>query len=205
MLYQSEMVLDRQDSEVHIIVAITGASGAIYGVRMLEYLKFHSIASHLIISKSASLTISQETGLAINEIKEIADYSYHPSDIGARIASGSFKTRGMIIAPCSMNSLAAIAHGCEDNLISRAASVVLKERRKLVLMTRETPLHIGHIQNMLKVSEYGGIIAPPVPAFYNIPRTIDDIVNHSVARILDIFDIDIGIKRWNGMSDLVST
>lgn len=180
-----------------IIIAISGASGAIYGIRLLEVLKEQNIETHLVISEGAALTIKLETKYSIDEVKFLADYCYDDKNLGASISSGSFKTLGMIIAPCSMKTLASIAHSMEDSLISRAAGVVLKDRRKLILMTRETPLHIGHLENMLKVANYGGIIAPPVPAFYNNPKAIDDIVNHSITRVLDFFDIETNlIKRW---------
>jgi len=183
-----------------IIIAICGASGAIYGVRLLEILKGLEIESHLIISRAGHITITQETDYSIEQIKSLANYTYHFSDIGATLASGSFKNSGMIIAPCSMKTVASIAAGIEDNLISRAASVSLKERRKLVLMIRETPLHHGQLENILKISTYGGIIAPPVPAFYNRPKTIDELVNHTVSRVLDLFDIESGlVKRWEGI------
>lgn len=186
-----------------VIVAISGASGAVYGIRLLEVLKQCDILTHLIISKSAHLTITQETKYSVEYIRGLANYNYNQGDISARISSGSFQTIGMIIAPCSMKTMASIACGIEDNLISRAASVVLKERRKLVLMTRETPLHSGHLENMLKLSNYGAIIAPPVPAFYNTPQTIDDLINHSVTRILDLFDIETNlITRWDGINNL---
>lgn len=183
-----------------IIIAISGASGAIYGIRLLEVLKDQNIETHLVISDGAALTIKSETEYSVEQVKRLANYHYSNKDIGATIASGSFKTLGMIIAPCSMKTLASIAHAIEDNLISRAAGVVLKDRRKLILMTRETPLHIGHIENMLKVVNYGGIIAPPVPAFYGKPKEIDDIVNHSITRVLDFFDIETNlIERWSGL------
>lgn len=183
-----------------IIVAITGASGAIYGIRLIEVLKKLSIETHLIISKSAHLTISTETNFSINDIKKNADYSYSPSDIGAKISSGSFKTSGMIIAPCSMKTLSSIASGYENDLISRAAGVVIKEQRKLALMVRETPLSTIHLENMLKLAKIGVTISPPVPAFYNHPSNLDDIINHSVSRILDLFNIESNlIKRWEGI------
>lgn len=182
-----------------IIIAISGASGAIYGIRLLEILKTLEIESHLIISRAGHITIKQETDYSIDQVKSLANYNYLFSDIGASVSSGSFKNAGMIIAPCSMKTVASIAASIEDNLISRAASVCLKENRKLVLMIRETPLHQGHLENMLKVSTYGGIIAPPVPAFYTRPETIDDLVNHTTSRVLDLFDIDSGmVKRWQG-------
>lgn len=180
-----------------IIVGISGASGIIYGIRLLELLKKLPIETHLIVSKSAQLTREYETDLTVSELKELADV-YHPwNDIGANIASGSFKTLGMIIAPCSMKTLAEIAHGLSTNLIGRAADVILKDRRKLVLMTRESPLHLGHLQNMVSVTQQGAIVCPVMPAFYNKPETIDDIINHSVGRALDLFDLDVGVvKRW---------
>lgn len=180
-----------------IIVAITGASGMIYGIRLLEVLRTLQIQTHLIVSKSAQLARKYETDLSLDELKALADV-YHPwNDVGASIASGSFQTSGMIVAPCSMKTLAEIAHGIGGNLISRAADVTLKERRKLVLMPRESPLHLGHLRNMLLVTEQGGIICPATPAFYTKPKTIDDIVNYSVGRILDLFGIEAGIvTRW---------
>ncbi|KIJ88357.1 UbiX family flavin prenyltransferase [Rickettsia asembonensis] len=185
------------NKEKKIVIAISGASGAIYGIRLLEVLKEQNIETHLVISEGAALTIKLETKYSIDEVKFLANYYYDDEDLGSTISSGSFKTSGMIIAPCSMKTLASIAHSMEDSLISRAAGVVLKDRRKLILMTRETPLHIGHLENMLKVANYGGIIAPPMPAFYNNPKAIDDIVNHSITRVLDFFDIETNlIKRW---------
>ncbi|AFB26435.1 MULTISPECIES: UbiX family flavin prenyltransferase [spotted fever group] len=186
------------NKETKIVIAISGASGTIYGIRLLEVLKQQNIETHLVISEGAALTIKLETKYSIDKVKLLANYYYDDKDLGATISSGSFKTSGMIIAPCSMKTLASIAHSMEDNLISRAAGVVLKDRRKLILMTRETPLHIGHLENMLKVASYGGIISPPVPAFYNNPVNIDDIVNHSITRVLDFFDIETNlIKRWD--------
>jgi len=184
-------------SDPRLIVGISGASGIIYGIRLLEILKPLPIETHLIISKSAQLTREYETELSTSDLKGLADV-YHPcNDIGANIASGSFKALGMIVAPCSMKTLAEIAHGISANLIGRAADVMLKDRRKLVLMTRESPLHLGHLENMVKVTQQGGIICPVMPAFYNNPETVDDIINHSVGRALDLFDIDPGIvKRW---------
>lgn len=184
-----------------IIVGISGSSGAIYGIRLLQILRKLKVESHLVISKAASLTISAETEYSVQEVKDMADYCYSPADIGACIASGSFITDGMIVAPCSMKTLSAISNGYEDNLISRSASVVMKEQRKLVLMPRETPLHAIHLENMLKASRAGVVISPPVPAFYNKPATIDEIVVHSLARVLDLFNLDTGlIKRWDGFS-----
>lgn len=183
-----------------IIVAITGASGAIYGIRLLAILRECNIETHLIISKSANLTIATETSFSIGDIKKLANYAYHPSDIGAKISSGSFKVNGMIIAPCSMKTLSAIASGMENDLITRSAAVIIKEQKKLALMVRETPLSAIHLENMLKLARIGVAICPPVPAFYNNPATLDDIINHSVARILDLFNIETNlVKRWQGV------
>ena len=184
-----------------IIVSITGASGAIYGIRLLEILKKCEIETHLIISRSANLTIATETSFSIYDIKKLADYVYHPSDIAAKISSGSFKVNGMIIAPCSMKTLSAIATGLENDLIIRSASVIIKEQKKLALMVRETPFSAIHLENMLKLARIGVAICPPVPAFYNNPTTLDDIINHSVTRILDLFNIETNlIERWQGLS-----
>ncbi|MFT3741851.1 MAG: UbiX family flavin prenyltransferase [Gammaproteobacteria bacterium] len=180
-----------------LIIGISGASGIIYGVRLLEVLKPLPIETHLVVSKSAELTRSFEVDVTAKQLRDLADYTHAIQDLAAPIASGSFKTLGMIVAPCSMRSLAEIATGVTTHLLTRAADVVLKERRRLVLMVRETPLHSGHLENMLKVSQMGGIIAPPIPAFYNRPTTLDDIVLHSVGRVLDLFDIEVeGVKRW---------
>lgn len=183
-----------------IIISITGASGAIYGIRLLEILKKLDIETHLIISKSATLSITAETSFSINQIKNLADYVYNPSDVAARISSGSFKVMGMIIAPCTMKTLSAIASGFENNLTTRSASVMIKEQKKLVLMVRETPLTSIHLENMLKLSRIGVAICPPVPAFYNKPTSLDEIINHSITRVLDLFDIETNlIKRWQGL------
>lgn len=180
-----------------IIIGITGASGLIYGVRLLELLRYTDYETHLIVSKAAQQTRVYESELSAADLNNLADKHYSINDLSACISSGSYLTVGMIIAPCSMRTLADIACGTTSNLLTRAADVILKERRRLILMVRETPLHLGHIENMKRVTEIGAIIAPPVPAFYNNPKTIDDIVNHSVGRILDLFDIDIHIvKRW---------
>jgi 4-hydroxy-3-polyprenylbenzoate decarboxylase len=185
-------------STSRIIVGISGASGMIYGIRLLEMLRKTSIETHLIVSKSAQLTRTYETDLSLAELKGLADV-YHPwNNVGASIASGSFQTLGMIVAPCSMKTLAEIAQGISANLIGRAADVTLKERRKLVLMPRESPLHLGHLQNMVSVTQQGGIICPATPAFYNKPKTIDDVVDYGVGRMLDLFGIETGIKRWEG-------
>lgn len=188
-----------------IIVGISGASGIIYGIRLLQFLKKTDIETHLVVSKAGHQTRAYETTFSAAELTQLADHSYNINDIAASLSSGSYKTLGMIIAPCSMRTLADIASGSTSNLLTRAADVILKERRKLVLMVRETPLHLGHIRNMALVTEMGAIVAPPVPAFYHQPANIDDIVNHTVGRILDLFDIDLDIvKRWGNQQMLQS-
>jgi 4-hydroxy-3-polyprenylbenzoate decarboxylase len=185
-----------------IIVGISGASGAIYGVRLLEALYEKKIPAHLIVSKSAALTLKEETDVSIDRVRTLAQTTYQNTDIGAAISSGSFRTRGMVIAPCSIRTLSDIAYGTTDSLLSRAADVTLKERRRLVLVVREAPLHAGHLRSMLAATENGAVIVPPVPAFYHRPKTIDDIVNQTVGRCLDLFDIDVGlVKRWRTESD----
>jgi len=180
-----------------LVVGISGASGAMLGIRALQLLQATPVESHLIISKAAALTISSETEYTLDDVKKLADEVYVATDIGAALSSGSFKTRGMLIAPCSVKTLGEISSGVTSNLLSRAADVVLKERRRLVLMLRESPLHAGHLKNALAATEMGAIIAPPVPAFYTKPANIDDLVTQTVARALDLFDIDCkGIKRW---------
>jgi 4-hydroxy-3-polyprenylbenzoate decarboxylase len=180
-----------------LVVGISGASGAIYGVRLLEALSARKIPAHLIISKSAALTLKEELTLAVEKVRALAETTYQNTDLGAAISSGSFPTRGMIIAPCSIRTLSDVAYGTTDSLLSRAADVTLKERRRLVLVVREAPLHAGHLRSMLAVTESGGIIVPPVPAFYHRPKTVDDIVNQTVGRCLDLFEIDVGlVKRW---------
>jgi 4-hydroxy-3-polyprenylbenzoate decarboxylase len=184
-----------------LIVAITGASGAIYGVRLLEHLRaLRAVESHLLLSPAGVLNVFQELGRNRADIEALADVVHSVGDIGASIASGSFKTEGMIIAPCSMKSLAAVALGLADNLIARAADVCLKERRRLVLLVRETPLNLAHIRNMEAVTLMGGVIFPPVPAFYQRPRTIEEMVDQTVARVLDQFDIAHALAApWAGM------
>src|SRR2546421_9360213 len=182
-----------------LIVGITGASGTIFGVRLLQILEGTGIETHLVMSKWAARTLIHETPYTAEEVQQMATHSYQSGDQGAPVSSGSFLTNGMIIAPCSMKTLGAIANGISDNLIHRAADVVLKERRRLVLMVREAPFNDIHLENMLKLSRMGVIISPPVPAFYNHPSTIDDIVNHTVQRALDQFDIHIDVvSRWDG-------
>lgn len=180
-----------------IIVGISGASGIIYGMRTLQMLRAASIETHLIVSKAAEMTLAYESDLTAKELRAMADV-YHPSsDVGASISSGSFRTAGMIIAPCSVKTMSEIATGVTSTLMSRAADVILKERRKLVLAIRETPLHTGHLRTLLQLSEMGAIVCPIVPAFYNRPNTIDDIVDHTVGRLLDLVDVENdGVRRW---------
>jgi flavin prenyltransferase len=185
-----------------LIVAITGASGTIYGIRILESLKAVGIESHLVMSDSAKLTMAAETDYKPVDVEALADVVHSAKNVGATISSGSFKSMGMIIAPCSIRTLSEIATGVTSSLVSRAADVVLKERRKLVLLVRETPLHAGHLRSMSQVTEYGAIVMPPVPAFYARPQTLDDMVNHTVGRTLDLFGVDNSlVNRWNGMSN----
>lgn len=183
-----------------LIVCITGATGTIFGVRLLQILEGTGIETHLVMSKWAMRTLVHETPYTVEEVQQVATRHYGSGDQGAPISSGSFLTDGMIVAPCSMKTLGAVANGTGDNLIARAADVVLKERRKLVLMVREAPLNDIHLENMLKLSRMGAVIVPPVPAFYNHPRTIDDIINHVVQRALDQFGIHIDVvSRWDGV------
>jgi flavin prenyltransferase len=185
-----------------IIVAITGASGAIYGVRLLERLRDLPVETHLIATKWARVTIEHETGRSFAEVKQLADHFYAENDQAAAVSSGSFLTDGMVIAPCSTKTLAAIANGFAYNLVCRAADVVLKERRRLVLVVRETPLHATHLRNMLTLTEMGATVAPPVPAFYALPQSIDDIVDQTVERLLDQFDFQLDSPyRWGGLRD----
>jgi flavin prenyltransferase len=186
------------DEPSRLIVGISGASGVIYGVHLLQALKKIPVESHLVMTRTAEVTLAHETRMKVAEVRRLADATYRVDDLAAAISSGSFRTIGMIVAPCSMRSLGEIANGISSNLLTRAADVVLKERRRLVLMTRETPLHAIHLRNMLALTEMGAIIAPPVPAFYNKPESIDDIIDHAVGRVLDLFDIDTGkVKRWS--------
>ena len=185
-----------------LIIGITGASGAMYGIRLLEVLStVNEVETHLIISDVGKEIISHETDLKLEQVKALADVCYDASDIGARLASGSFRNDGMIIAPCSMKTLSAIANSYTDNLITRAADTVLKERKRLVLLARETPLHLGHLRNMVKCTEMGAIVFPPIPAFYHQPKTIQDLIDHTVGKVLDIFDIPHELfKRWEGLN-----
>ncbi|MDA1184150.1 MAG: UbiX family flavin prenyltransferase [Acidobacteria bacterium] len=182
-----------------LIVGITGATGAIYGVRLLERLREAGVETHLVISRWGARTLVHETPYSRDQVEALAHTAYAPGDMGAAISSGSFQTAGMIVVPCSAKTLGAIAHGYGDSLIHRAADVVLKERRKLVLGIRETPLSDIHLENMLKLSRMGAVMLPPMPAFYMNPASIADIVDHTVARLLDQFGIDVpGIERWSG-------
>ena len=182
-----------------LIVGISGASGVIYGVRLLELLKDSGIETHLILSRAAQTTLAYETSLKVADVEKLATVVHPNSDIGAACSSGSFKTLGMIVAPCSIKTMAEIATGNTANLISRSADVALKERRRVVLMLRETPLHIGHIRSMAAVTEAGAIVYPPVPAFYAQPKSLEEMVDHTLGRVLDLFDIDVGtVNRWTG-------
>ncbi|MBY0242421.1 MAG: UbiX family flavin prenyltransferase [Burkholderiaceae bacterium] len=191
-----------------LVIAITGATGAVYGVRLLQVLQALKalpgatpVETHLVISDAAVLTLHQETGLQRKQVEALADVVHKQSNIGAAIASGSFLCDGMVIAPCSMKTLATVAHGLSDNLIARAADVMLKERRRLVLMVRETPFNLAHLRNMTAVTEMGGIIFPPLPSFYHQPQSIAEMVDHTVARVLDLFGIEHALApRWDGMS-----
>ncbi|HIC79904.1 MAG TPA: UbiX family flavin prenyltransferase [Kiloniellaceae bacterium] len=180
-----------------LIVGISGASGVRYGIRMLETLRDLPVESHLVLSKAAELTIAYETDLKVAEVTALADVAYPVGDLGAAVSSGSFQTLGMVVAPCSVRSMSEIASGVTSNLLTRAADVVLKERRRLVLMLRETPLHSGHLRSMLALSDMGAVIAPPVPGFYANPQSIDEMVDHTVGRVLDLFGLDSGkVRRW---------
>ncbi|MDN3641034.1 UbiX family flavin prenyltransferase [Simiduia curdlanivorans] len=182
-----------------LIVGITGASGVVYGVRLLELLKATDIETHLVMSKAAELTLHYESDLKPDDVKALANVVHAPKNIGATIASGSYKTEGMIVAPCSVKTMGEIATGITTGLVARAADVVLKERRRLVLMVRETPFHTGHLRTMTALSEMGAVIAPPLPAFYAKPTSLEQMVDHSLARVLDLFDIEVsGLKRWHG-------
>ena len=180
-----------------IIIAMTGASGLVYGIKLLELLRGTEYETHLVISKSAQVALAHESSLKVKDINALADVVHDNRDIAAPISSGSYRTSGMVIAPCSAKTLGEVASGSGSALIARAADVVLKERRRLVILLRETPLHLGHCRNMVAVTEMGAVVMPPVPAFYPMPETVDDIVTHTSARALDLFDIGgVDIKRW---------
>jgi flavin prenyltransferase len=187
-----------------LVIGINGATGVTYGIRLLQVLsEIQEVETHLIISTAGEQTIGIETESSALQVKAMADHWYHIDDIGACLASGTFRHDGMIIAPCSMKTLSAIAHSYADNLLTRAADVTLKERRRLVLLVRETPLHTGHLKNMLSVAEMGGIIMPPVPAFYHRPRSIQDIIDHTIGKALDLFSIEHKLSvRWAGPDSL---
>jgi 4-hydroxy-3-polyprenylbenzoate decarboxylase len=182
-----------------LIVGISGASGVVYGVRMLEVLREVGVETHLVMSKAAELTMVYEMDIKPKDVRALASHFHATADIGASISSGSFQTMGMVVVPCSVRTLSEIAAGTTGTLLSRAADVVLKERRRLVLAFRETPIHAGHLRSMSQVTEMGAIIAPIVPAFYNRPKTLDDIINHTVGRLLDLFGVETKlVKRWKG-------
>jgi 4-hydroxy-3-polyprenylbenzoate decarboxylase len=185
---------------VKIVVGISGASGVVYGMRLLERLRAQSaVEIHLILTRSGEKTLFLETGQAAADARKLAHYSYSVEDIGARLASGSYRTDAMVVAPCSIHTMSAIAGGISDNLLVRAADIALKERRKLILMVRETPFHLGHLRSMTALAEMGAIIAPPIPGFYNKPQSVMDIVDHSVDRVLDLLGLpDERVRRWDG-------
>ena len=183
-------------SRQRMIVGISGASGVVYGITALKQLKLLGIETHLVVSKSAIVTLAHENDMKYAELCALADVHYQSTDIGAAISSGSFRTLGMLVAPCSIRTLGEISTGVTSSLLSRAADVVLKERRRLVLLVRETPLHAGHLQSMLNVTQAGAVVMPPVPAFYAKPETVQDIVDQTVGRALDLFGLDSGIQRW---------
>jgi 4-hydroxy-3-polyprenylbenzoate decarboxylase len=184
-----------------LIIGITGASGVIYGIRLLEVLSSHKeVETHLIISEAGEEIIKHETDWTLKKVRALADACYDVGDIGSRLSSGSFKRDGMVIAPCSMKTLSALANSYTDNLIARSADITLKERKRLVLLARETPLHLGHLRNMVKLTEMGAIVFPPVPAFYHKPQTINDLIDYTVGRVLDLFDIKHNLlPRWSGL------
>jgi len=193
-------VIMEESKPTRLIIGITGATGTIFGVRLLQMLHGSGVETHLVLSKWASRTLIHETPHTVKEVQALATKSYGVGDQGAAISSGSFVTMGMVIAPCSMRTLAAIAHGLGDNLIHRAADVILKERRKLVLVVRESPFNEIHLENMLKLARMGVVILPPVPAFYNNPQNLDDMINHITMRVIDQFDIHLDVmNRWDGL------
>lgn len=185
-----------------LIIGISGASGVIYGIRLLEVLRdISEVETHLVMSSAAAITMGFETDYSVEDVTALADVGYRFKDIAARISSGSFKTDGMVVAPCSMKTLAGIAYSFSDNLLLRAADVVLKDRRRLILIPRETPLHLGHLRMMVQVTEMGAVVVPPMPAFYHRPQTIDDVINQTVNRVLDLLEIELPadlFQRWQG-------
>jgi 4-hydroxy-3-polyprenylbenzoate decarboxylase len=185
-------------ADQRLIVGISGASGVIYGVRLLQALEKLPVETHLVMTRTAEVALAHETDFKVEDVRRLADVAFRIDDLAAAISSGSYRTIGMIVAPCSMRSLGEIANGITSNLLTRAADVVLKERRRLVLVARETPLHAIHLRNMTTLAEMGAIIAPPVPAFYNRPKTLDDVIDHTIGRVLDLFDLDTGkVQRWS--------
>ena len=185
------------NSNPRVIVGISGASGAIFGIRLLETLRSLSVDSHLVMSSAAEITVAKETDFTLDEVRRLATVWYPVADIAAALASGSFRTLGMVVAPCSIRTMSEIATGITSNLLTRAADVTLKERRRLVLMVRETPLHLGHLRSMTALTELGAVIAPPVPAMYIRPASIDDLIDHTVGRVLDLFGLGAGrVYRW---------
>lgn len=196
---RSEEVQVEDTAVKRIVVGVTGASGAVYGIRLLELLRACGVETHLIVSRAAQMTLAYETDYKVSDLEKLATTVHPNSDVGAVCSSGSFRTMGMIIAPCSIKTLSEVATGTTANLISRAADVVLKERRRLVLLLRETPFHLGHLRSMTAVTEAGAIVYPPVPAFYARPKSLEDMVDHTLGRVLDLFEIDVGtVKRWTG-------
>jgi len=190
------------DAAKRLIIGISGASGVVYGVRMLEALQGTDIETHLVMTRSAEMTLAYETSFKVADVHRLAKVVHPIADVGASISSGSFRTLGMVVAPCSIRSLSEIAYGMTSNLLTRAADVVLKERRRLVLMVREAPLHTGHLRAMTQASEIGAVILPPVPAFYALPKSVDDVINHTVGRALDLFGIETGlVRRWGETAD----
>jgi len=185
-----------------LIIAITGATGALYGVRLLEVLReMPDIETHLVVSDAGLLNLQHELHMNCTQLEALSDVAYHVRDVGATIASGSFKSDGMVVAPCSMRTLSAVAQGLSDNLITRAADVMLKERRQLILMVRETPFNLAHLRNMTNVTEMGGIIYPPLPCFYHRPQTIADLINHTVSRVIDLLGVPHTLApRWEGLT-----
>jgi 4-hydroxy-3-polyprenylbenzoate decarboxylase len=180
-----------------LVVGISGASGVIYGVRLLELLKALPVETHLVMTRTAEVTLAYETSLKVGDVHALAHKVHRIDDLAAAISSGSFRTLGMVVAPCSMRSLGEVANGISSNLLTRAADVALKERRRLVLLPRETPLHAIHLRNMTRLAEAGAVIAPPVPAFYNRPQSLAEMIDHTLGRVLDLFDLDTGtVKRW---------
>lgn len=182
-----------------LAIGISGATGAQYAIRLLMLTRAQGVETHLVVSPAGVLNIRHELGLSRQDVHALADHVYSPRDVGATLASGGFATMGMVVVPCSMRTLAAVAHGLSDNLITRAADVTLKERRRLVLMVRETPLNLAHLRNMTAVTEMGGVIFPPLPAFYMRPTSLDEMIDHTVIRVLDLFDIHVPGPRWVGM------